>query len=258
MKTIRFFCLFLAVALLLAVSAFAQYQTVYELYEDWTTNGFPDYVAGVHAEGSEGNLVIQIVAGQEDKAAALQEQCGETLQFIYGAAYSYNELLRIQDEIVSLYMGGDGPVVGCGTGWQSVDDVVKGFGESGKEFRVVVDVLEAEAQGYAKRLAKDYGDAVCVRSTSGNYVLEDVTTSAAIGFAPEKTSSALLPFLALLFVLLAVSAIALLRRRRLQTATGQTVTEAPLSRAQTEEAVRDSAPAEPALGFEELKKRIED
>ena len=36
MKTIRFFCLFLAAALLLAASAFAQYQTAYGLYEDWT------------------------------------------------------------------------------------------------------------------------------------------------------------------------------------------------------------------------------
>ena len=258
MKTIRFFCLFLAAALLLAASAFAQYQTAYGLYEDWTTNGFPDYVAGVHAQGSAESLVIQLVAGEEDKAEQLQAQCDETLQFIYGAAYSYNELLRIQEEIVSRYMGADRPVVGCGVGWQSVDGAAGGFGESGKEFRVVVDVLEAEAQDYAKQFADAYGDAVRVNSTSGFVTTDDLVADVEFGVVRVNTSSALLPLLALLFVLLAVSAAVLLRRRSLQTATGQTVTEEAISRAQTEEAVRDSAPAEPVLGFEELKKRIED
>ena len=139
----------------------------------------------------------------------------------------------VQAEIVERYMGGDSPVVSCGVGWTSEG----GFGENGKESRVVVDVLADEAEAYAARLWEEYGGIVVVQSSSG--IVLDTT-------AVEEQAG---PPWALLAVSLAalLAAAAFLTWFRpvcvVRTSTGQAALRRPLTRAQVLAAVRSGSAA---------------
>ncbi len=246
MKKIRKLTLiFLLVAALAVTVSAAQYGNANDLFTQWETDGYPDFVAGVYSADGGADLAILIVEGGEAEAKALQDVTAAELTFVYGAKYSQNELNRINDEIVQEYMiGGDGKVVGCGTGWTVVNGEVTGFGESGKEFRVTVMVLDDAAQEYANVFYEKYGDAVVVEATDGIVttdtaaVLEEVSLSLDLGASGTQRQWILLALFAL--VLLLLLCVLTLRRRTMQTA----------------KKVASSKPVQPRKDFEDLKKRL--
>ncbi len=258
MKKFQKLSLLLALVLLLAVpAAAAQYSSAYDLFVSWEQNGYPDFVAGVYSVDGGSMLAIQLVAGCEDQADTLRAMVDGELTIEFGAAYSYSELQRINEEIVEQYLG-DGAVFSCGIGWMSVDGEVIGFGESGTESRVTVGVKAERAQEYAAMFYEKYGGAVVVESSEGIVVdstaaMEELALDA--GHTNRRTVGYVV--LALLLLTLTAGTVWLRGRRRLvvQTADGRTVTASRMSRRAVCDAVRRSE-VEPARGFEDLKTKL--
>ena len=255
----RFFCFLLTVLLLAAVLAggvaAAEFPTFMDLYNDWGMNGFPDYVSEVYSTNGGWEMTVLPVEGYDDKAdeilASLENADGLTIET--GGKYSYNALLAVQAEIVEEYMvDGSGDIAGCGTGWHTVNGEVTGFGESGKESRVVVDVKADKAQEYADLFAKKYGDMVVVESSSGAAVTDTATEDSA---GTAGTSGLWIGVAALAACLLGTG-VMFARRRALATATGQVVTEdGRFSRRAVAQAVAQ-AQWTPKRTFADLKARL--
>lgn len=252
----RFFCFLLTILLLTAVLAggatAAEFPTIMELYSDWEANGYPDSVAGVYSTNGGWEMSILLVEGYEDQAdgilALMDSTDGITIET--GAKYSHNALLAAYDEISATYMG-NGDVVSCGLGWHTVDGEVTGFGESGKESRVVVGVKADKAQEYADLLAEQYGDMVVVETTDG--IVLDTTAEDSASAAGR---SGLWIGLAALAACLLGSGVMFARRRALATATGQVITESGrLSRRAVARAVAQ-AQWTPKRTFVDLKARL--
>lgn len=223
----------LTVLLAIPAAAAAPYANAQALFEAWEREGYPDDVAGVYSVDGGTYLCILLLDDTPEREAeilALLED--DTVAFGQGT-YSENEMRAVQAEIVERYMGGDSPVVSCGVGWTSEG----GFGENGKESRVVVDVLADEAEAYAARLWEEYGGIVVVQSSSG--IILDTT-------AVEEQAG---PPWALLAVSLAalLAAAAFLTWFRpvcvVRTSTGQAALRRPLTRAQVLAAVRSGSAA---------------
>lgn len=221
----------LTAMLALPAAAAAPYANAQALFEAWEREGYPDDVAGVYSVDGGTYLCILLVDDTPEREAeilALLED--DTVAFGQGT-YSENEMRAVQAEIVERYMGGDSPVVSCGVGWTSEG----GSGESGKESRVVVDVLADEAEAYAARLWEEYGGIVVVQSSSG--IVLDTTAAEAQAGQP--------------WALLAVSLAALLVAaafltwfrpgRVVRTSAGQAALYSPLTRAQVIAAIRSGA-----------------
>ena len=223
----RRLCCFLLTALLLtaalagAASA-AEFSNVMDLYSDWEANGYPDYVAGVYSTAGGWEMTVLLVEGFDDKADEVLSMVDSTngLTIATGAKYSHNALMAAYEEITETYMvNGSGDVVSCALGWHTVDGVATGFGESGKESRVIVGVKAGKAQEYAELFAKQYGGMVVVETSDG-IVLDDATEES--GAAGQ--SGIWIAVTALAACLLG-SGFLFARRRALATATGQVVTD---------------------------------
>jgi len=98
----------------------------------------------------------------------LRAQYAESINFTTPCKYSFNELMRVNYEIY-LLMGPDSSIYGAGLGWDSSDGVLTGFGETGKELRVVVSVNENEVARYTAEFAERFGDMVIVKAGSPGY-----------------------------------------------------------------------------------------
>lgn len=266
MKNWTKWLLALALAAALTGTALAaEFPTAYDLYSHWDTEGYPDYVCDVTStDGGEG-LTVLLVAGEEARADEVRAMVDDqsTLTVETGGAYAYNELLRVHAAIVEEYMqGADSPVLGCGIGWHSVDGEVVGFGESGRESRVVVSVRAEEAEKLAAELGALYGGMICVESMDGEYILTEDTVTASetgmllVGGAASASGRWALPLLVMLLAALTALLALRIRRPRAVTADGP---DAPQPRRLTRRAVRariqENAPA-PQSGFEDLKKRL--
>lgn len=255
----RFFACLLSALLLTAALASAalaaEFPTFMDLYNDWGVNGFPDYVSEVYSTNGGWEMTVLLVEGYDDKAdeilASLENADGLTIET--GGKYSHNALLAVQAEIVEEYMvDGNGDIVGCGTGWHTVNGEVTGFGESGKESRVVVDVKSSKAQEYADLFGEKYGDMVVVESSSGAAVTDTATEDSA---GTPGTSGLWIGVTALAVCLLG-SGVLFARRRALATATGQVVTAGGQpSRKAVAQAVAQ-ARYTPRRTFEDLKARL--
>ena len=114
-----------------------------------------------------------------------------------------------QEEIVAEHMRTpvEWRVVGIGVGWATIDGQVTGFGESGKESRVVVSVLTEHADEYRDRFRKKYGDMVYVEAQDG---YNTVSIHRDMGFQNPVKSVHLL----LLIVVLCVPTAWVLHRKR--------------------------------------------
>ena len=248
------FSLLLLAAILAGAVLAAAFPTVMELYNDWEVNGYPGYVSGVYSTNGGWEMTILLVEGYDDKAdevlAMVEDTAGLTIAT--GGKYSRNALLAVQAEIVEAYMqNGNGDVVGCGTGWHTVNGEVTGFGESGKESRVVVDVKSSKAQEYADLFAEKYGDMVVVESSNGAAVTDT---------AAEESGSAGWSGLWIAVTVLAVcllgSGVMFARRRALATAAGPVVTAGSFpSRRAVAKAVAQ-AQFTPQRTFADLKARL--
>lgn len=154
-----------------------QYYDMAELFQYWEEYGYPDYVGGVYSPGgSMSHLKVLLV---EDDGSG-EDQIRASLVNTYGlsfgkAKYSYNQLLEVNDEIVSNHMVTGGKIYSVGVGWTSSGGKVTGFGASGKEFRVVVTVDGSVLTEYKIKFRLLYGNMVEVQAGSPMDLLNDTS-----------------------------------------------------------------------------------
>ena len=152
-----------------AVSADEVYADIAALWnENWCMGSMPAWVCSVSStDGSMEHMTVVINSAEAEQELLSMIADPSTLTVIVSeTAYTERELLQVQQEIVDTYMVGPDPVVhGCGVGWATIDGEVTGFGESGKENRVVVMVLPEYADEYSAMLREQYGDMVYVEGS---------------------------------------------------------------------------------------------
>jgi len=140
------------------------------LFEQWEENGYPGDIGGVYYDSDADMLGFLIVAPTTERMDELRAMLIDEVLFT-PCKYPYNELRLVQEEMHTI-MSSDSGVYSTGIGWISTDGNVHGFGESGKEFRLVVGVDESVFDHYYKGLVELYGDRVVVE-VSGPIVTND-------------------------------------------------------------------------------------
>lgn len=140
------------------------YTDIAALYEHWSVTKWPSWVCSVSSTDGSGSRLTVVVESQEaaEKLVGMVADDSTLTVVVSADGYTDSQLQKVQEEIVNKYMTAGGPVVSVGVGWASIDGVVTGFGESGKESRVVVGVLEEYVEEYRELLKKQYGDMVYV------------------------------------------------------------------------------------------------
>jgi len=128
------------------------------LYALWDLYGYPDDAGGVYFDNDTNALAFQLVNPTPERIEELRALAGSGAVFT-PCKYSYNQLMQVLNEITAM-MGPDSKIYSAGLGWTSINGGITGFGESGKESRVVVSIDESEFDRYSKELAERYGDMV--------------------------------------------------------------------------------------------------
>jgi hypothetical protein len=231
-----------------------KYENIAALYEHWETNGYPDYVGFVFStDGSTNNLTVLLVEDDGTAENKIRSMLISDAGLSFGSAkYSYNELLAIADEITSDYLEKNDLFYGLGVGWGGVGDGAPGFGDSGKEARVYIEVDKSIFAEYSKLFEEVYGDRVVVFESEA-FVPEDLSDVA------EDKNVGLL-WLLIPMVLLIGAGIAIRSRLvpAMQTATGSVVTKTThVSRKQTMEAVKNSAVSPRTEVFDSILSKID-
>ncbi len=144
--------------------------------EKWSADGYPDDIGGVVWDDATGKPIVLLVNGTPEREAELKALVGDDVA-ILPAKYSYNELLALQDSINEndiLNQTGDAEIYGCGVGWHWNKDLntTTGFGDSGKEMRVVINVAEGKLDVYREKYAQ-YGDKVFVEEGAQMIAMTD-------------------------------------------------------------------------------------
>ena len=184
----RVICLLLALLVLMVPVAAAEFETVTDL---WTwleaEETMPDwYCGGSSTDGSMERMTIVVnLPEAEAELRAMLTDSSDLTVIVSETAYCRKDLLWAQNEIVNAYMNGSNPpVAGVGIGWTTVDGEITGFGESGKEERVVVDVLEEYSSLISRELRALYGDMVYIQTVGGYAETEEsVRPTAERGFS---------------------------------------------------------------------------
>lgn len=162
----RLICALFALCLCLALGMSAMaapYADISALFQHWEQSGYPEDVAGVYStDGSTYNLTVQLIGDKDGSREAeiramLNDDSGVRFE---AGTYSHQRLLQIHEEITDAYLFEGSGLYACGIGW-GMDG---GFGESGKESRVVVTVDEARLEEYTAAFSGVYGDAVVVEA----------------------------------------------------------------------------------------------
>jgi hypothetical protein len=212
-----------------------------DILSGWDENGYPDDIGGVFYDQDTGKTTILLVnpsVERENELTALMPGVA-----FLPSAYSYNELLAVQKDITNEMISqpaGEAVIYSAGIGFTMIDGQLTGFGESGKEFRVVVSVDESVYAETVNRYRELYGDMVYVEPGTAPIADGLLDTTA------HARTNMYWPF-ALIAVILfaAVIAFAMNRRRysyALQTANGGAVTVSEqMTRKQIKEAVKESA-----------------
>lgn len=207
-----------------------------DMYNDWEMNGYPDYVGHVIYDDTVDKYEIGLVNATEADKNEILSKIGNNDGVVLGTArYSYNELLKFQNQIIDDTNGVEG-IYGLAVGWTSVDGEVIGFGESGKEFRIILTVDENLYGEYVKKLQEDYGDMVHVETGEMAVELGDDS-----GLTQSNTALYLTIFAVFSLAILGVFFInrgAVLVK---QSASGDNITESrPLGREEVISAVKES------------------
>lgn len=229
-----------------------KYKNIGALYQHWEANGYPDYVGFVFStDENENNLTVLIVENNDTAENQIRSMLISDSGLSFGIAkYSYNELKAIADKISSDYLGKNEQVYTVGVGWTSIDGEVVGFGDSGKEPRVVVGVDKSILTEYTNQFEKFYGDMAVVEESDApmRAIANDNGTGLFLLLIP--------------MVLLAGASILFFNRSRLipamQTTSGSVITQsAPVSKKQMIEVVKNSAITPSDDMFNSIMEKIE-
>lgn len=167
MKKIISVCLVLLLLASLCICVHAEEKTSFadavELMEYWGEVGYPDDVGSIYStDGTPNHLTVQLIGDTDGsraaEIAAMLDDPG-TITFEAGL-FSDKDLHAISENIRTELMPNDDAIKSCSVGWGKKG----GFGVSGQELRVVVNVEEARVEEYAASLAQRYGEAVVVEA----------------------------------------------------------------------------------------------
>jgi len=128
--------------------------------------GYPNDVGGAYYDNETNKICYLVVDPTPKRIEELRTKYGGNVGFT-PCKYTYTELMRVQYEIY-IQMLTDQNIISVGTGWISDSSGnVTGFGESGKENRVVVDVDKSEYARYSAEFEKKYSDKVFAEAVTG-------------------------------------------------------------------------------------------
>lgn len=143
----------------------------YQLWE--MTEDYPDNVGYVAMHEDQETYIIGLVENNEERQAEILELVPQSGNIEFEeAAYSYNELQATQEELANEWLERPG-VLGVGIGWSVEDGEITGFGESGNEMRVVVQVSPEEEANLTNQLEAEYGELVYIEVSEGMSTYED-------------------------------------------------------------------------------------
>lgn len=216
-------CVLLSVVCMtVGVLAAETYADINELYQHWSMTALPEWVCSVTStDGTAGSLTVLVNSQDAAEQLTAMVEDESTMTVIVSAdAYTEAQLRQVQDEIFAKYMmnaGGESPVISTAVGWASIDGEVTGFGESGREFRVVVGVLAERAEEYREIFRKEYGDMVYVEVSEGAFLTDSalgITDAILEPVAIHRTNVSALYIGGAVLVCAAAAVFLLLKRRR--------------------------------------------
>lgn len=232
----------LIASLLLTTSAYAAektYDSVGDLVESWGEDGIPEYVCGIYSTfGGTRCLTIAVKdnaegeAGKEEILSLIEDDT--TVTFIY-QKHSRNYLTSIMEDL-NEYFEKDIGLVYAGT--------------NEYENRVDIGIYEEFAKNNEStkemmaELTEKYGDAIYIEYSKSRYV----TTYTNSPFFENELSyhgNSYLSFAIFAAIVLVFGSAILLsvrRKRILVTNTGETLTAHPVTKAETKELIKNSAP----------------
>lgn len=137
------------------------YPTLFDLFQVWCNEGYPDYVTGVWSnDGSSYNLTIGITgdaAGEAGKQEILNLVEDDASVIFAPQTYTHNYLMQIQDDLLPYFK-------------QDLGLVASGLYD--RENYVGVEILSAKANdeatlNFIAELEQKYGDAVSISYSEG-------------------------------------------------------------------------------------------
>lgn len=152
----------LLAALMLCMTALAD--TSFDLLARWEQDGYPEDVTGVFYNAETSSLSILLTENTLSRRMAIANSVedGSMLLFFDGD-YSHAELIAVQNAIAEELSSGETEgLLKVTLGW----GVHGGFGDAGKDFRVVAEAADEQAEQLAARYAAEYGDIVVVEKAS--------------------------------------------------------------------------------------------
>lgn len=236
-------------------SATGKFENMYALFQHWEAAGYPDSVGFVYStDGSEGALTVLLVGDDGTAENQIRSMLISDSGLSFGTAkYSYNELNAVADEIISNDLVKNEAFHSVGVGWTSVDGKITGFGDSGKEPRVVVGMDQSVLSEYTERFEHLYGDRVVPEASEG-VIRDDVALA-------EESGAGLSGWLLPVALLVGAGITVYIRAKlvpAMQLATGSVVSKpAPVSRKQVEEAVKNSEVSPGDEVFNSILQKIE-
>ncbi|MBQ9767952.1 MAG: hypothetical protein IJW37_07605 [Lachnospiraceae bacterium] len=203
------------------------FSTAGDLFQHWSSAGYPDYVTGVWStDGGMDNLTVGVLeneAGEAGKQEILDlVEHDATVTFV-SQTYSRNYLLQIQEELLPYFKQ------------EELGMVANGLYDTENHIQVEIHTDKANDEAslnFITELKSMYGDAVSVVYTDGIPVdtLEEIGISDPLTYSPVPEGSRFSPLLAIGLIgipLLVFGTYFVLRKRfvpALQTNTGNTVT----------------------------------
>ncbi|MDR1409171.1 MAG: hypothetical protein LBJ12_02635 [Oscillospiraceae bacterium] len=195
-----------------------------QLLLDWEENGYPDDIGGQFRDIESGKLGLLVINPSTARVDELHEKLGANL-LIVPTKYAYNDLMRVKVEIEKIMQKADNKIYGVSVGWGNEGETVFGFGESGKEFRVIVLVDKEVVALLTAQLKEKYGEKVIVEESLPIEAFENNALTAPQNSNISKDMFILLIVLCI-FLLSAITLFAYQKNKRvplLQTFLGITV-----------------------------------
>lgn len=236
------------------------------LFRYWNREGWPETVGGMWSlDGSMDRMAVAVVDADEAVMADIRALMADpdSLEFA-SCKYSYNQLEQVQYEIEREIKGGARCILGVGKAVRGNDFTANGQ----PVVWVAVSTLYDGAEEWAATLRERYGDMVelevgemdMIATAEGLLTETGIAANVVGGKGLDKGGPAwylwLLPAMALAGLALLVPV--LRGRTALRTADGRTVAAGGrLSRAQAEQAVRESSPAPGPESWNELEKKLD-
>lgn len=235
----------------------AEYKNVYELFQYWENDAYPDYVCGIWStNGGVAYLTVAVnTKDAKDEILSLIED-DSSVSFTY-QKYSKNYLLSIIDEMNTKFCEYEfaketGFLAMCLNEYENRVEIT--IDDEKIENSATVELVTELENRFGEAVYIEYSDADTVVSTEDLVAhLDNTVTYQEI---PEKENTALEAHLSVCCVILAISllvlscAFILQKRRALRTVNGKTVTSGRVTLKEIEELIKNS-PAEPSSKLDE-------